>query len=267
MTRQKVIRRIVEREQEKLNLTETAVATEEPELLRMACECFGAWDTALLYAGVNLQNVWNQRVYSREQVLQAIRHLCWNGYKMTAFNAQHHYHRLYKTARKYFGSWWEALQAAGVNLELSGLKTGKPRRLTKEEILAALHQWQAAGRSLRWREISLQNRHLAASAKSAFLSWDKALIAAGLRTPPVPAMPRRNLDRNVVLETIRQRQQNSMSLARKTIRTEDPSLLYSAEKYFQGWKAALAAAGVIAKPRSPRLRTKSTTEVVSPPES
>jgi hypothetical protein len=49
MTRQKVIRRIVDREQKKLNLTETVVAKEEPELLRMACECFGAWDTALLY--------------------------------------------------------------------------------------------------------------------------------------------------------------------------------------------------------------------------
>jgi hypothetical protein len=75
--------------------------------------------------------------------------------------------------------------------------------MTKEETLEALHQWQAAGHSLRWRDISLQNRNLAVSAKTAFLSWEKALIAAGLRAPPVPAMPRRKLDKNLVLESIR----------------------------------------------------------------
>jgi hypothetical protein len=47
---------------------------------------------------------------------------------------------------------------------------------------------------------------------------------------------------------------NSLSLDRKVIHREDPGLLYYAKKYFHGWKAALAAAGVVAKPRRPRRK-------------
>lgn len=258
MSRQQVIRHIVDRQRNKLNLSEAIVAQEEPELHRLACECFGTWDTALLYTGVNPQRVWNQRPYTREEVLQAIRQLCWNGNKISACNAQRHYNRLYRTARKYFGCWRNALQAAGINIKLSGLNGTHARRMTKEEILGALRQWQAAGRSLRWRDISLENRRLAASAKAAFFSWDKALLAAGLPLPPADQMPNRSLTRDQVLEAIRERQQDGKSISRQAVRRDDPSLCSNVRAHFTRWNLALLAAGVIPKPpgRPPRKKTK-----------
>jgi hypothetical protein len=244
MLRQEVIRRIVVREQQKLNLTEKVIRQEEPALHRAARDSFGAWHTALLYAGVNLKKLRQKSLSSRQQVLEHIKRCCWHGCKLTARNAQHFHYRLYQTALKYFDSWETALQAAGINLPLSGLKAGKPRRWSKAEILEEMRQWSAAGHPMGWHDICLQNRELAMAAKTAFQSWRKALIAAGLRSPAAPALPRRKWSRELVLEIIREREQSGKSLERKVLRNEDPSLLYHACKYFDGWKAALAEAGI-----------------------
>jgi hypothetical protein len=258
MSRQQVIRRIVEREQQRFNLTEKVIQQEEPELYSMACTCFGAWDTALLYAGVNLKVMRKRFLYSRQQVLVHIKRFCWRGYRLTATNVQRYHYRLFKAAVKYFGSWEKALQAAGVNLPLSGLKTGKPRRLPKEKVLAEIHQWQAEGHSLRWHDVCLQNRELAVAAKTAFLSWRKALVAAGLRSAALTPTPRRKWTRELVLAIIRERQQAGKSLERKNLRKEDPSLLHHASKYFESWKAAILAAAItFAAERGPQGKESS----------
>ena len=55
MSREAVIRRIVQREVRTSGLTEDAVRRDEPELYQTACTLFGAWETALQYAGINLR--------------------------------------------------------------------------------------------------------------------------------------------------------------------------------------------------------------------
>jgi hypothetical protein len=80
-----------------------------------------------------------------------------------------------------------ALQAAGINLENSGLRAGKPRCFEPDEILAELRLWYAAGRSLRWRVISLENRALAIAAKRTFGSWRRVIRATGLLLETKPS--------------------------------------------------------------------------------
>ena len=79
MSRQQIIRRIVDRERQQLSLWEEVIRDEEPALYRAACASFGAWLTALLYAGVNWQSRRKSRILSRRQVLEKIRWLCWRG--------------------------------------------------------------------------------------------------------------------------------------------------------------------------------------------
>ena len=117
MSREDIIRRIVQREFQKQGLTEEAVLEDMPDLHQSACDHFGTWETALKYAGVNLRRLYAKHDYSRELVRQKIRNLCLNGYNLTATRNMRRDRRLYEAARQHFGTWRQALRAAGIDLE------------------------------------------------------------------------------------------------------------------------------------------------------
>ena len=50
------------------DLASRAVLKDAPELHQLACEQFGAWDTALQYAGVSLRSLSARHKYTKEQV-------------------------------------------------------------------------------------------------------------------------------------------------------------------------------------------------------
>lgn len=144
MSREAVIRRIVQREMQKCTLTEDSVRRNEPELYRTACKLFGTWETALQYAGINLRRLPAKQQYNRECVLQKIRVLCRTGCSIKAKDNMRREYGLYAAALQYFKSWRQALQAAGINLQYAGLVPTKPRRLKTPQILDQLRQWNAA---------------------------------------------------------------------------------------------------------------------------
>ena len=180
MSRQEVIRQIVARELKRLSLAEETVCEELPDLHEAACVLFGTWETALRYAGIRWRKRRRAPEGSREGVSANIRDLCWKGYKPTMLRVKRDYPQLYQAAGEYFESWEDALQAAGINLQNSGLRAGKPKCFEPQEILAELRQRHAAGHSLRWRVICLENRVLAIAASGTFGSWRKVLLATGL---------------------------------------------------------------------------------------
>ena len=86
--------------------------------------------------------------------------LCRDGYSLKAADCQRRDRRLWEAARRYFGAWRKALEAAGINLQYAGLHSGKPRRLDREKTMEELRQWLAAGHSRKWLDICLQNHDL-----------------------------------------------------------------------------------------------------------
>ena len=244
MSRKTVIRRIVQRETQKRGLTEESVLQEAPELHQLACKWFGTWETALQYAGVNLHRLHVKQEYGPEQVLQKIRECFRLGYKPAAMLMRRHHYQLYKNARKFFGTWREALCAAGVNIRHARLRAAKPRRLTTEEIVEALRRWNAAGHSMEWGVVCLQNRALAVMAKGRFNGWRRALVAAGIPVKttvhgrPPPWNPQR------VMERILHRQQEGKPLYEKGVARNARGLWCAAREHFGSWANALAAAGI-----------------------
>ena len=244
MSRKTVIRRIVQRETEKRGLTEESVLQEDPELHQLACKWFGTWETALHYAGVNLHRLHAKQEYEPEQVIHKIREYFRLSYRPAAMLMRRHNYQLYKSALQCFGTWRQALCAAGVDIRRARLRATKPRRLTTEEIIEALRQWKATGHSLKWGVVCLENRALAITAKGRFKGWDKALVAAGITVEktacgrPPTWNPRR------VVEHIQHRQQEGMSLHEKGITQNAYGLLCAAKKHFGSWANALTAAGI-----------------------
>jgi hypothetical protein len=245
MSRQKIIRRIVDRELKGLNLAEDIIMQDEPELYNSSCELFGTWDTALRYAGIKVRRLSKDRDYDTpEGVIKHIRKLCFRGYKLTSGNAKRYHHPFFLAARRYFGSWGKALKAAGINIQRADLNIDKPRRLKKENIIESIREWKDAGNSLRWREVCLHNRSLAIAARSAFHSWRRALVAAELIQDVPHAKMRRKWNRQHIIDIISLRRQEGKSLCYKDMRKDDLAVALAAIRYFGSWALALKAAGI-----------------------
>jgi hypothetical protein len=243
MSRETIIRRIVERETQGHPLTEEAVLDDAPALHRAACEVFGTWDTALHYAGVRCRRR-GFEPSTPERVIQRIRrYLRTNHRAMSTFVRRHHF-RLHRDAIECFGTWRKALSAAGVDIRRAGLHNTKRRPQTNEEIFEALRAWHAAGHSMAWSAICLENRQLAVAARGRFEGWRRALLAAGL--PPEIISPARRSIWNPprVLERIRRRHEQGRRLDENVVAHEACGLLKAAREHFGSWGEALAAAGV-----------------------
>jgi len=242
MSREEVIRRIVEREMQGHGLTEEVVLQHAPELHQSACALFGTWDTALEYAGVTMRRVSVTHGYTRERVRRQIRQLCLNGYSLMAVHNMRRDRRLYESARQYFGTWRQALLAAGIDLKHARLSS-KPRRLDKQEIIDTLRQRHQAGLSLAWNEVCLENRALASAARNAFRSWRRALVAAGI-IPEIPHAPHnKKWDKQRIIEMIEDRYREGKPLSYTQVRKDHAALTCAARRHFGSWGRALAAAG------------------------
>jgi DNA-binding LacI/PurR family transcriptional regulator len=243
MSRESVIRRIVERETQGRALTEEAVLDDASALYRAACEVFGTWDTALHYAGVRRRCRGIEPSTPEEVIRKIRRYLRTNHRAMGTFVRRHHY-RLHRDAIECFGTWRKALSAAGVDIRRAGLNKTKRRQWTNEEIIDALRAWHAAGHSMAWGVVCLENRMLAAAARGRFNGWRRALLAAGL--PPEIISPARRSIWNPprVLERIRRRHEKGKRLDENVVGHEACGLLKAAREHFGSWSEALAAAGV-----------------------
>lgn len=241
MTREDVIREIVHRDIHGLTLSAEGVQQEAEALFLVACEYFGTWDTALKYAGVNMRGLAVRGECSRERVLNWIRRLCRDGHDLAAHRNQTCDRRMYDAARQHFGSWRGALRAAGINL--ANLRPWS-LRLEKHEILDRLRRMHTEGHSMKWTDVCLDNRTLAMAAKSAFHSWRRALVAAGLASDEdvVLGGPRWNPKR--VVDAIKERHAQGRKMTYTAVREDDGPLCAAARRYFGGWSEALEAAGV-----------------------
>jgi hypothetical protein len=244
MSREDVIRRIVHRELQEQGLTEEAVLGDAPELHQLACEHFGTWETALKYAGVDLRRLYAKRGYTRQQVVRRIREICQHGRSPAVTHVRRRDYRLYAAAREHFGTWREALLAAGIDLRHARLRTRKPRRIDKQKVLDALRAWSTSGHSMRWSDVCLENRALALAAKRAWHGWHRALVAAGLVEETQPPVPNQKWDRQRVIAAIRSRHREGKPMRSTDVRRDDNPLVCAAHRYFGTWAIALAAAGL-----------------------
>lgn len=148
--------------------------------------------------------------------------------------------RLATAATQFFGSWAEAVEAAGLTDRITVKKP--PRRWTRREVIQGIVQWHTTWGSL--EAIENEKTGLIGAARYHFGTWCRALEAAGFR-----CKNRRWTNENII-EDIKQRLEAGASLS-----SDDHSninLASAAHRFFGSWPAALQAAGVTSKPRKPR---------------
>ena len=149
-------------------------------------QLFGSWKATLRVAGVPNPSV-EYPVWTKVSVVEAILVRQQAGEPLYCLAAAQRTPRLYDAARRCFGSWHQALCAAGIDPESVRRKR---RPWTSEEIIACL-KLQARG----GEDISRPSHHPESFVKAArrlFGNWDKALDAAGV---PLPQKERKKMTR------------------------------------------------------------------------
>ena len=144
--------------------------------------------------------------------------------------------QLYSAARRIFGSWRNSIVAAGIPPEhvLSW------ERWTPAKILAKIRSISRRSRPLTTDQIDRRYGNLVSAARRHFGSWSKAALAAGID----PARMQRVVPwtRERVVEAILTRALRSEPLVGRLV--EPRSLVEAGHRFFGGWKAAVAAAGI-----------------------
>lgn len=150
---------------------------------------------------------------------------------------------LLRGAKRHFGSWKGAIEAAGINYDRDVRKLPK---WTRELIVEAIKGARRWGVDLSWTSVVRHPTYAAlayaAIRRSGFGSWDAALQAAG--TAPGEVRRYEAWDCEKVLAGIRERARGGLALNAKTMQAEDSRLFNAALKRYAGWDVALRAAGV-----------------------
>jgi hypothetical protein len=187
MSRETVIRRIIQRETQKRGLTEDVVAREAPGLYRSACKEFGTWDTALKYAGIGVRHLYAKESCARDHVIQRLRKYCARECKPTAKTVMRHDRRLYDAARRHFGTWRQALRAAGTAQAIVAPVPPSPPRKRKwdpQTVIEHILRRQGEGKPLTYKRVQSEQSTLIWAAKKYFGGWQQALTAARAVTKP-----------------------------------------------------------------------------------
>jgi hypothetical protein len=180
MIRKTIIREIVALDLAGHSLLEENVRVADELLHASAVNEFGAWETALEYAGINAHDVGRCRDLTPERIKFRLRRLCATGYDLGAMVNRSRDRALYDAAIRHFGSWREALTAAGINL--ANVTHRRPKHLDRDGMILWLRNRQAAGQSLVYSEVCLENRDYAHAIRREFGSWQKAIEAVGDRS-------------------------------------------------------------------------------------
>ncbi len=233
-TKPQVVEKIRQLRERGMALGIRSVAGIYPRLLRGAVRHFGSWPRALESCGVDPTRVRQHRRWTPERVLRAMRSRRRQGQSL-AYRVVHLEDTgLAKAAERGFGSWDQALRAAGLNPRLMrGNEAWDP-----DQVLARIRE---AVRNTPPAELRLRDKRLVAIASLYFRGWRTALEVAGV-VPRSKVQPPR-LSRQEVVAQMRGHVRGGGSLAWKQLFREKPWLIVGALEAFGTWRTAVSKAG------------------------
>jgi len=143
---------------------------------------------------------------------------------------------LYQAGSRVFGSWRNAVMAAGIPPERAKTKDEWP----PSRILATIRSLSRRRRPLHPAELQRRYGHLVQAARRHFGSWAKAAVAAGVDPAKLKRTPSWTKER--IIEAILTRTLNNEPLGSRTVRPR--SLADAGTRLFGSWRSSLAAAGI-----------------------
>jgi hypothetical protein len=161
------------------NLNYAAVAASHISLLRAATRYFGTWEAAITFAGLNYEEIRRYKSWNRQRIITRIQELYENGVDLSWRNVCNHVDpqlAAAATKKSHFGSWREALNAAGLDYET----IRRYRDWDDDRVLDLVREYANKGQQLNAKNVQQEDVALITAARRRFDSWHEALSAAGL---------------------------------------------------------------------------------------
>ncbi|MHC4480631.1 MAG: homing endonuclease associated repeat-containing protein [Planctomycetota bacterium] len=181
--------------------------------------------------------------WSKEKIVERVKALYAKGEDLSYNRMARGQQGLLAAANYHFGSWAEAVNAAGVDYATEVRKIPK---WSKEKIIGAIQQAHEEGADLSWTNVTKRKQYsalaYAAIRDNQFGSWDAALEAAGL--DPADVRRYESWHEEKILRRVKERSRARKPLNSKAMQDEDSKLFNAALNYFGGWDKALEAAGI-----------------------
>jgi len=183
--------------------------------------------------------------WTRERILDAIHARHARGRSLASGVVHREGAGLYQASQRLFGSWREALEAAGAP---GPQGRGRPCKWSREGILEKIRK-EAREHPGSWRMNLLRRTGaIYAAGVREFGTWGAALEAAGIDPSRGTKWTRESAAR-----AIRRRWRETGSSARSIARGER-GLLFACQRIFGGWRGAAEAAGIPRPPRGGKRR-------------
>lgn len=209
-------------------------------------EYFGSWRNAIVAAGFDPKEVCRRkRKWTAERVLQRIKELHEAGEDLShsAAKRNHQYLVVVAINDRFFGSWREAVAAAGIDYEA----VSKHEYWSKERISERIRELHAAGDSMSHEDAKHNHGALVSAASSPryFGSWGGAIRAAGLDYDDIRKINRWNKEKIIAAILALHAEGKSVSNAAMR-RMGFRGMMEAANRpeNFGTWAAALTAAGL-----------------------
>jgi len=147
--------------------------------------------------------------------------------------------RLIAAGCKYFGSWRNAVEAAGFDYDQFLAK----HRWTKEKVISQIQAFYKAKKTLKYKEVCREGKELYSAASKRFGNWRKAVAAAGFDYEELFLRKEREEKKEKVISEIRAYYKANGTLQYKKVCKLNRPLVTAAFIYFGSWRNAVEAAG------------------------
>jgi len=239
-TRALVVERIGRRQEEGKALNAAAVLKDDAKLLNTGTKIFGNWARALRAAGLDPKIIQRAKRWNKAKVRQGILARHRDKLPLNSHAVAKEDWNLWCAGSRYFGSWNNALKAAG--LDSSAIRQTLPA-WTRERILAAIQERAEDGKPL--NRTAIHPRSLVDAARRMFGSWDQALRVAGLDPRHIRlARPHGEWTPELVIRDIRREHKRGQPMHRAAVARRNGALVGAASKHLGSWEKALKAAGL-----------------------
>ena len=216
------------------------------ELLAAGIRYFGTWKEAVERSGVDYKDVRRYQNWSQDAIISRIRDLHTQGIDLSfrSMMLTPHNAMVYAAIRKkHFGSWKNALQAAG----LAANEIYRYRSWSEETILSEIRSLHAQGIDLSSKAMDEAQNPLIATARRRFGNWENAVRQAGIDYAAIRR--RRRWTHEMILDGIRELKSQGIPLQSAEARKANPALFAAACKphFFGSWTRAIEEANEVSE--------------------
>lgn len=245
----KIINEIRRLHEEGIPLTVQHISRAYSSLYSAALRYFKGWNHAVIAAGIDYITILSasRRVaadkitkWDRESVVEAVRKIppedLWFVYKTDI--------ALHSAARREFGTWRRAVEAAGYSYEyINEIAPTKYTTWSKEKIIRMIRTLTLE--QLTYGRMTKDNLLLYSAAYRKFGNWSNALRAAGFDEETIMAcFSNRKWTADRLVVTIRRMYEEGKRLGSGYMQKHEPSLFSAAFRRFGSWGNAVEAAGI-----------------------